>query len=133
MARRTGAVALLLMCGALCALAPRPSLAAEPGPSFGAIATFDRSYGYSFNHPTREAAEQAARAQCDRAARRPGGCIVGVWFDRACGAIALGNYGEWGVATALTASAAEKTAAAQCDGHLPTEPCKTLISACSPK
>lgn len=107
--------------------------AADTPPSWGAIATADRTYGYAFNHPTRAAAEAAARAQCDRASGRAGGCAVRAYFERACGAVALGNYGEWGVATAPTPAAAEKTAVGQCDSHLPTQPCKALVSVCSPR
>ncbi|RYY88406.1 MAG: DUF4189 domain-containing protein [Comamonadaceae bacterium] len=123
---RTGALWLL----ACCSLA---ATAAEPGPSWGAIATADRSWGTAFNHSTRTAAEAAARAQCDRTAGRQGACAVRAYFDRSCGAVALGNYGEWAVATASTSAAAEKTAVGQCDGHLPTQPCRTLVSVCSPR
>ena len=126
---RIGALALLAGCG----LASSPAIAADPAPSWGAIATVDRSYGYAFNHSTRAAAEAAARAQCDRAVGRSGACAVRAYFDRSCGAVALGNYGEWAVATAATSAAAEKMAVGRCDNHLPTQPCKTLVSACSPR
>jgi hypothetical protein len=104
---------------------------AEPSPSWGAIATLQGWYGYAFDQPSRGAAELAARAQCDRAAGRPGACAVRAYFDRACGALATGNYGEWGTAIAPTASAASKAAASQCESHLPTEPCKVVVSVCS--
>lgn len=108
---------------------------AEPaqGPSWGAIASTQRWYGYSYNHPSRGAAELAARAQCDRAAGRQGTCAVRAYFDRSCGALATGNYGEWGTGIAATAGAASKAAAGQCDGHLPAEPCKVVVSVCSPR
>lgn len=110
-----------------------PSLAAPPeqGASWGAIASRSNWYGYAFNHPTREAAERAARAQCDRTAGRSGTCEVRVYFDRSCAALATGNFGEWGAASATTTAAAGKAAIAQCEGHLPTEPCKVVTSACS--
>ena len=43
-------------------------------PSWGAIATQapDQRYGYAFDHATREAAERAARTQCERAVGRAG-------------------------------------------------------------
>jgi hypothetical protein len=104
---------------------------AEPSPSWGAIATLQGWYGYAFDQPSRGAAELAARAQCDRAAGRPGACAVRAYFDRACGALATGNYGEWGTAVASTSSAAGKAAASQCESHLPTEPCKVVVSVCS--
>ena len=103
----------------------------EPGPRWGAIASTHRSHGYAFNHPSRSAAELAALAQCNRAAGRQGGCAVRISFDRSCGALAQGNYGEWGAATASTRDAAAKEAAARCDGHLPTEPCKVVVRVCS--
>jgi hypothetical protein len=125
--RLAGALALLLCLG------PAAHAAAAQGPSWGAIASLRATYGYSFNHPSREAAELAARAQCNRAAGRAGTCTVRASFDRACAAFATGNFGEWGIATAATADAAGKTAAAQCDGHLPTEPCKVVVKVCSPR
>ncbi|MDM0111504.1 DUF4189 domain-containing protein [Variovorax sp. J22R133] len=102
-------------------------------PSWGAIASVGNAYGYSFNHPSRRAAELAASAQCDRAAGSPGACVVRAYFDRYCGALAIGNFSEWGSAIAPTAGAAAKEAAAQCNSHLPTEPCKVLVSVCSPR
>ncbi|VTU46487.1 hypothetical protein SRS16P3_00199 (plasmid) [Variovorax sp. SRS16] len=125
--------AALLLCGALAGIAADPAHA-DPGPSWGAIASRDAGgYGYSFNHPSRAAAELAARAQCDRAAGRPGTCAIRAYFDRSCGALATGNYGEWGTAIASTAAAAGKAAAVQCDSHLPTQPCKVVVSICSPR
>ncbi|MDM0074620.1 DUF4189 domain-containing protein [Variovorax sp. J2P1-59] len=106
--------------------------AEDPGPSWGAIASKAGWYGYSYNHASRSAAERAARAQCDRAARRADTCEVRAYFDRSCGALAAGNYGEWATATASTAKAAGLAAVGQCDLHLPTEPCKVVVSVCSP-
>lgn len=108
--------------------------AAAPGkpPSWGAIASMDGSYGFSFNQPSRALAEIAARAQCDRAAGRPATCAVRAYFDRSCGAYATGNYGEWATGLGPTAVAASKEAATQCDAHLPTQPCKVVFSVCSP-
>ena len=106
--------------------------AAKPAPRWGAIATVDGLYGYSFNQSTRTGAENAARAECQRRAGRGGsGCEVRMTFDRACGAMATGNFSEWGVASAPTLDAARSNAAAQCNAHLPTEPCKVLVSVCS--
>lgn len=127
-----GALTLLLCCG-LSGIMVGPAHA-DPvqGPSWGAIASRDGWYGYSFNHRSRGAAEAAARAQCDRAAGRSGTCVVRGSFDRSCGALATGNYGEWGTASAASADAAGKAAAGQCDSHLPTQPCKVVVSVCSP-
>lgn len=128
-----GMLALLLCC-ALTGIAAGPAYAGPgQGPSWGAIASKDGGYGYAFNHPSRAAAELAARVQCDRAAGRSGPCAIRAYFDRSCGALATGNYGEWGSAIASTAAAAGKAAAGQCDSHLPTQPCKVLVSICSPR
>lgn len=99
--------------------------------SWGAIASQSRSYGYASRYPTRAAAEAAALAQCRRGAASPASCTVRAYFDRGCGALSEGNFGEWGAATALTLDAARKSALAQCDGHLPAEPCRIVVSACS--
>jgi len=99
-------------------------------PSWGAIASVEGWHGYAFNLPTRAAAELAALAQCDKAAGRSR-CVVRVAFDRSCGALATGNYGEWGAASAPTAAAATDAAIGQCNGHLPSEPCKVVASVCS--
>lgn len=101
------------------------------GASWGAIASRAGWYGYAFNHASRDAAERAARAQCDRTAGRAGTCEVRVAFDRSCGALATGNFGEWGAASAATKGAAGQAAIAQCEGHLPTEPCRVVTSVCS--
>ena len=122
-----GTLAMLMT---VVAMAPAHAQA-DTGPSWGAIASMHRWYGYSFHHPSRQAAEAAARAACDRAAGRQGPCVVRAYFDRACGALATGNYGEWGTAIGPTTAAAGKAAAAQCDSHLPTEPCKVVVSVCS--
>ncbi|HEY2254613.1 MAG TPA: DUF4189 domain-containing protein, partial [Variovorax sp.] len=103
-----------------------------PAPRWGAIASRYSWYGYSFSQSTRAGAERAARAQCDQATGRAGTCDVRAYFDRACGALATGNFGEWGAASASTAGAAVQAAMRECNNHLPTEPCKLVVSVCSP-
>ena len=132
-ARTLGTLALLLCIPTGIAATASSTAGRPPPPSWGAIASVQGWWGYSFNHASRGAAEQAARSQCERAAGRPGSCVVRNSFDRACGALATGNYGEWGTATAATAAGAGKAAAAQCNSHLPTEPCKVVVSICSPR
>ncbi|RZI78342.1 MAG: DUF4189 domain-containing protein [Variovorax sp.] len=125
-------VAVLSLCCLLAGLTFDHAQAAnDTSARWGAIASSNRWYGYSFSHPTRAAAEQAALNQCSRLAGRAGKCSVRLQFDRSCGALAEGNYGEWATATAPTREAAGKTAAAECDKHLPAEPCKVVVSACS--
>lgn len=129
---RGKALAALLACGLMACVAAAHAAGPAPQPArWGAIATVDGLYGYSFNHASRAAAESAARAQCERKAGRAGPCEVRTSFDHACGAMATGNFGEWGVASAPTIDAARKDAAAQCNSHLPTEPCKVLVAVCS--
>lgn len=124
--------AALWLCCALAGMSADPAFAAtDPDARWGAIASLNRWHGYSFSHPTREAAELAALNQCNRLAGRAGKCAVRLQFDRACGALAEGNYGEWATATAATREAAGKAAAVQCDNHLPAEPCKVVVSVCS--
>jgi len=123
--------ALALLHGCLSAAVAATPADAGPPASWGAIASRPGAYGYAFNHPSRDAAERAARAQCDRMPGRAGSCEVRVSFDRSCGALATGNFGEWGAASAATTGAAGKAAIAQCEGRLPTEPCKVVTSVCS--
>jgi hypothetical protein len=133
-AARVLAVLMFLFSCGLADIALSPAHA-DPSsrPSWGAIAAMSGWYGFSYNHASREAAERAARAQCDRTAGRANTCVVRAYFDRTCGALATGNYGEWGTAVAPTASAAGKAAVTECDNHLPTEPCKMVVSVCSPR
>lgn len=133
------------------------AFAAEPGapagkvstmrrsaPSWGAIASGTGGYGYSFNQKSQAAAEQVARAQCERPPGRPvaasgkgmtptapAACEVRTVFDRSCAALVTGNFGEWGTAIAGTKEAAGQAAVAECNGRLPTEPCKVVVSVCS--
>ncbi|RYF81880.1 MAG: DUF4189 domain-containing protein [Comamonadaceae bacterium] len=107
------------------------ALAQDPAARWGAIAAAQQWYGYAFDQPTREAAEHAARAQCQRVAASGSDCTVRTAFNRQCGALALGNYGEWGAANAPTRELAAQAAAHQCNEHLPTEPCKVVVQACS--
>ena len=116
------------LAGSVIALHAAPN---HSGPSWGAIASKDRWYGYASGYSTRAAAERSALNQCDRLARRPGTCAVRSAFDRSCGALAEGNYGEWALAMAATQAAANKEAAARCDDHLPAEPCKVVVAVCS--
>lgn len=114
-------------------LASAATLSAAQGvsPRWGAIAATQQWFGYAFDQPTRDAAERAARAQCERVAKRSGPCEVRTAFDGSCGALAQGNFGEWGVASASTREQAGKDATRQCNQHLPTEPCKVVVQVCS--
>ena len=132
--------------GAAAATAEKPTEQRRSTPSWGAIASQPLGYGYSFNQKSQAAAEQVARAQCERPPERKGAaaakgatvapavpvaCEVRTVFDRSCAALVTGNFGEWGTATAGTKEAASKAAIAECNGRLPTEPCKLVVSVCS--
>jgi len=125
------ALALLLMCcGVMGRAVCQVRADAAPAPNWGAIASIQGWHGYAYDLPTRAAAELSALAQCDKAAGRSR-CVVRVAFDRACGALATGNYGEWGAASAATPAAASDSAIGQCNAHLPAEPCKVVVNVCS--
>jgi serine/threonine-protein kinase len=73
----------------LCALVPLGALAAD---YYGAIAysPTKRAHGWAKDHPSRRAAEKAARAACSKHASD---CASVLWFKNACGALALGPRG----------------------------------------
>ena len=65
---------------------------------YGAIAysPTTRAHGWSFNHPSRTAAEKVALSNCRKLAPD---CKTQVWFKNACGALATGSKGpgwDWG-------------------------------------
>jgi hypothetical protein len=83
---------------------------------FGAIA-YSKSttaYGESYRHDTREQAEQRAREEC--AIRGPGArdCEVLVWFNKSCGALALGRNGAYGADHDEDPAVATQKAMAHC-------------------
>ena len=122
---------LWVACMALLA-GPAPLLAQMPPAAWGTISAAPPWFGYAHDHPTREAAEQAANAQCRRVARgAAAACAPRISFERGCGALALGNHGEWGAASAASADEAARSAEHQCNQHLPTEPCKAVVRVCS--
>lgn len=126
--------AITLCCAGLSAAQAAPTAAAAPPSSWGAIAAKPGVHGYAFNQPSRATAERLARAQCERAngaKRVPGACEVRVYFDRSCGALATGNFGEWAGGLGPDSKAAGQAAVTACDAHLPTEPCKLAVSVCS--
>lgn len=94
---------------------------------FGAIAfsPSSSSYGYSYGHPSRAAAESRAYGEC---AARSGGCQVVLWFQSACGALAQG-YNGWGSAWGNSRAQAERNAIAQCSRH--TGGCGILAWVCT--
>ena len=80
--------------------------------NYGAIAysPSTKAYGWSYDYPSRGAAESAALANCGKQAND---CIVPLWFRNACGALAIGSNG-YGTAWASQRSSAENQALAVC-------------------
>jgi len=122
---------LALVVGGFLAGLASLSAHAEAGAGWGAIASRQGAYGFSYNQASRGDAERAALAQCNRVASRSGQCEVRAYFDRSCAALATGNFGEWGAGIAPTEAAAIKTAIGTCESYLPTEPCKVTVKVCS--
>ncbi len=127
---RWRALGAMTLVAALAGAAALPA-AAGGGGAWGAIASRQGAFGYSYNHRTRDDAERSALAQCGRAAGRAGACEVRAYFDRSCAALATGNFGEWGASVAPTEAAAVRSAIGTCESYLPTEPCKVAVKVCS--
>ena len=98
-----------LMIGAIVVAAGR----AEAGDRYGAIAYSPSTgaYGWSYDHVSRAAAEGAALAQCNQ---RAGDCQVPLWFQNACGALAIGDGGGWGTGWGTSRGLAEGYALQTC-------------------
>jgi serine/threonine-protein kinase len=95
---------------------------------YGAIA-FSQSTGidgYSFNYPSRHAAERRALRNCRAAA---GDCAVVVYFSNACGALAVGRGNGYGVGWAPKRRWAENKAMAACNAY--TNRCRIQRWVCS--
>jgi hypothetical protein len=103
-------------------LAAIPLPAAAQG-KYGALAfqKDTRAYGYSFDQPTRIAAENRALAECGK------GCVSILWFANGCGALAASQQ-RYGAGSAPTRDHAQKLAHERCG-----KGCRTLVTTCSPK
>jgi hypothetical protein len=84
-----------------------------------------RQYGWANNHPTREAAEQAALAACRKSAAD---CRVVVWFRNSCGALATALESH-GAETADSKAVAEDKALKLCAKR--SRRCKVTRSFCA--
>jgi hypothetical protein len=80
--------------------------------NYGAIAysPSTKAYGWSYDYPSRSAAESQALSNCRKQAND---CIVPLWFRNACGALAIGSNG-YGTAWATDRSGAEHQALVVC-------------------
>ncbi|MGF1491888.1 MAG: DUF4189 domain-containing protein [Microcoleaceae cyanobacterium] len=94
--------------------------------NYGAIATSPdgRIWGYSYDYPNREQAEQKALSECGRSGAD---CEVQVWFKNACGSVARNDQGNIGWAWADTRAAAEAQAILACNA----EGCSTETWVCT--
>jgi len=94
---------------------------------FGAIAYSEQTgaHGYSYNHPSRAAAENRALKECSS---RSQGCKVTIWFRNACGALARGDTG-WATAWARTNILAEQQAVRTCSQY--SENCSVMRWVCT--
>lgn len=83
---------------------------------FGAIAYSLESgaHGWANNHPTREAAERAAMANCLRFAQD---CKVALWFGNACAALATSPRHGYGTGWGDTQMKADNEAMKACATH----------------
>lgn len=95
--------------------------------NFGAIAYSPGSggHGYSYDYPSKAAAQNRAMAECRKRAR---GCRVAIWFKNACGAVASGPSG-WGSGWANTRNGAELQAIKSCNQH--SAGCRIRVYACT--
>lgn len=89
------------------------SPAARAQDYFGAIAYSPKegARGWATNHPSRQAAEQAALANCRKFAAD---CLIVVWFSNGCGALATGLKKEYGSAWGETQAATDAEALKLC-------------------
>jgi serine/threonine-protein kinase len=104
------------------------SAAAADAKEYGAIAFSSQSgaHGYSHNYSSRGAAEQRALSGCRR---NGGGCRVVLYFNDACGALAVGDgYGS-GYAWGTSRRQAEGRALSNCNGY--TSSCQVVRWVCS--
>ena len=91
----------------------RPAAAQD---NHGAIAFSQRTgaVGWSYDFPTRAAAEQRALQECGQ---HGGGCRITTWFRNACGALAVGDGNGWGGSWGNTRHEAESKALSLCSNE----------------
>ncbi len=92
---------------------PNPTM-----PSFGAIARSPstQSKGYSWNYPSRKAAETRALSECEISSTS-GDCQVLIWAQNACISLSEGSNGAAGSGRAEDMTAAENTAKQVCQQY----------------
>jgi len=100
-----------------------------PAESYGAIAygRTSRAFGYSYSWPSRAKAESVAMNNCGE---HGDDCEVMVWFDRRCGAVAVGQGSTawWGLGNNEGQARADALDKCANDGG---EGCEIRVSQCS--
>src|SRR4051812_45998122 len=106
----TTKIAMAACFGLTAIAAPMAAAAAE---QYGSIAYSQQSahYGWSINMATQEEAETAAMNQCFNY----GSDCQSVWFMNACGSLAIGSDGGWGINWGENKRQAENKAVAKCN------------------
>ena len=89
---------------------------AQARDNYGSIAFSQTTgaHGYSYDYPSRGAAQNRAMQECRRYG---GGCRIAAWFKNACGALAVGNGNGWGAEWGNTRGEAERLALQRCGSH----------------
>ncbi|KAB2915287.1 MAG: DUF4189 domain-containing protein [Hyphomicrobiaceae bacterium] len=102
---------------------------AEARDNYGAIAYSPSTgaHGWSYDYPSRSAAESTALRNCRRHASD---CVVPIWFRNACGALAVAPGGGYGSGWGTSRSLAERYAMQSCRGHN-NSGCSILRWACT--
>lgn len=97
--------------------------------TLGAIALSenDGATGYSYDYERRFDAEKRALQECQAFAPN---CVLAVWFENECGALALGDDNGWGASTGYSIIEAEKEAISTCRSYDNTN-CQIEVSLCS--
>jgi len=95
--------------------------------NYGAIAYAPHTggYGYSYDYGSRGAAESRALAECQSSS---GGCVVALWFQNACGAVAAGPSG-WGSGWGSNQARADLEAIAVCNQY--SAGCRIRVQVCT--
>ena len=94
---------------------------------YGAIAYSQQSqhYGWSVNMNSQNEAETAAMNQC----YNYGSDCKDIWYSNACGALAIGSDGGWGMNWGENTAQASNKAIAQCNNV--SKDCKIEFTKCT--
>jgi hypothetical protein len=99
---------------------------------YGAIALSGATgkFGFSFDYPSRTAAERRALAEC-RSRSEAGDCAIEIWFYNTCGALALGPPPARGSAYAADEATARGQALRACNAQSKGMVCEIKTAVCS--